>query len=168
VVASVRLDKEAARNEWAFRNTKSALSGDLTGTAGKLLGAGALSAGAALGGLGVRAAAKGVGGMFDRSRNNRLFQRLAQKDKNLAKDPRARQYFDLIMTYAPSLGKNDMAIGDFLKKQLQYPVSGHEFLKSLADFESTVSQTGEKRAPARIGLAFESPISQFASGMTDG
>jgi hypothetical protein len=119
------------------------------------LGIGAMHAGTAAMKPVIQGVATGIGGMFERSHRKKLYEELVRRNPSLSRDPRAREYFDLAMTYAPSLGRHPLAIGDFLKKQLQYPVSSHEFLKALADFESTVSRTDEGRTPHRMGLAFE-------------
>lgn len=123
-----------------------------------LLGAAGVMAttiGAGLLGIGATHVARGVGGMFERSQRNKLFQEIARRDPQIARDPRAREYFDLVMTYAPSLGRHPTAIRDFLKKQLMYPVSSTEFLHALANFESTVKQNLEKGTARQVGLAFE-------------
>lgn len=122
---------------------------------GKGLGHGAGIVGAGILGLAATQAARGVGGMFERSQRNKLFQEIARRDSQIARDPRAREYFDLVMTYAPSLGRHPTAIADFLKKQLMYPVSSTEFLHALANFESTVKQNLEKGPARQVGLAFE-------------
>jgi hypothetical protein len=115
----------------------------------------AFAVGAAALGLMARPAIGAVGGMFERNQRNKLFQDIARRNPQMARDPRAREYFDLVMTYAPSLGKHPTAIGDFLKKQLQYPVSSTEFLHALANFEATVSQNASRGPAAHMGLAFE-------------
>lgn len=128
-------------------------------------GAGLALAGAVvapLAGMAVGHAARGVGGMFERSRRNKLFQEIARRDQQIARDPRAREYFDLVMTYAPSLGRHPTAIADFLKKQLMYPVSSTEFLHALANFESTVKQNIDRGPAAHIGLAFEEGVKGHA------
>jgi hypothetical protein len=131
---------------------------DLGSTVGKVIaGAGAAALGATIfqaGGAVVGAAARGVGSIFERSRRENLFKEVLRLDPSLKSNPRVREYFDLIMTYAPSLGDHPTAIGDFLRRQLQYPVSGIEFLNSLATFEKTVGQSRMNNVSSGLGHGF--------------
>lgn len=109
----------------------------------------ALLAGAGLtaGGMGASAAARGVGGVYQRFQSNRMFEELQRRYPEIRRHPKAREYFDLIIAYAPSLMRHPAAIGDFLRRQLEYPMSSVEFIKQLADLEATVSKT-ESSGPA--------------------
>ncbi len=118
-------------------------SGSTKPSAGSLaaiaLASGVAAAGAAGAGKLLDAASKGVGGIFERRQRDKLFETLLARDPALKKEQRAREYFDLVLTYAPALGDHPTAIGDFLKRQLQYPVSGVEFLAALAKLQNDVS-----------------------------
>ena len=92
------------------------------------------------------AASSGVGSIFERRRRDKLFEKLLVIDPALKQNPRSREYFDLVMTYAPSLGDHPTAIGDCLRRQLQYPMTSTEFLPGVADMQSTITMSS-KREP---------------------
>lgn len=106
----------------------------------------------------------GVNGVFERRRRDKLFEALLARDPQLKTNARAREYFDLVLTYAPALGDHPTAIGDFLKRQLQYPVSGVEFLSALTKLQKDVSDS-RRRSPnaltAGIGNAVTNAQSQW-------
>jgi len=104
---------------------------------------------------GVSGAASGVGGIFERHQRRKLFAEVLRRNPGMRSQPRAQEYFDLIMTYAPSLGRHPTAIGDFLVKQMQYPVSSTEFLHSVAQLEGQVQKNTEGQSANQVGLAFE-------------
>lgn len=106
---------------------------------GALLTAGAIGAS-----KGFEAITSAVAGPFERRRRDKLFEQLLARDPALKSMPRAREYFDLVMTYAPSLGDHPTAIGDFLKKQMQYPVTSVEFLSGLAKLQKDISDSRRK------------------------
>jgi hypothetical protein len=113
------------------------------------LGLGAAMAG---GGMAVGAAARGVGGIYQKFVAERMFKELQQRYPEIRNKPQeARKYFELIVAYAPSLLRHHAAIGDFLRRQLEYPMSSVEFIKQLADLEATVSKTHGESASAHFG-----------------
>lgn len=117
-----------------------------------------IGAGLAAAGVGVGAAANGVGSMFTKLQSGRMFDELRRTHPEIKSNPKARQYFDLIVAYAPSLMRHPSAIGDFLMRQLQYPMSSVEFIKQLADLEATVSKTSRESAGSEFGRS----MTQFA------
>jgi len=111
------------------------------------LGAAAAGGGALLG-----AGARGVGGIYQKFVAERMFKELQQRYPEIRNKPQeARKYFELIVAYAPSLLRHHAAIGDFLRRQLEYPMSSVEFIKQLADLEATVSKTKGESASAYFG-----------------
>lgn len=106
-----------------------------TALAGSILGAGAL----------------GLGSVYQRFQAGRTFDELQRRYPEIKKNARARDYFDMIVAYAPSLMKHPAAIGDFLRRQLEYPMSSVEFVKQLAELENTVTGTRADRPGARFG-----------------
>jgi hypothetical protein len=125
-----------------------------------------LGTGLAAAGAGVGAAASGVGNMFTRLQAKRMFDELQRRHPEVKSNPKARQYYDLIVAYAPSLLRHPNAVGDFLLRQLQYPMSSVEFIKQLADLEATVSKTSRESTGANIGYSASqlagSPVMQSA------
>lgn len=121
------------------------------GIGANMINALVVGAGLAAAGAGVSAAAGGVGSMFTRLRAGRMFEELKRRHPEIKSNPRARQYFDLIVAYAPSLMRHPNAIGDFLMRQLQYPMSSVEFIKQLADLEATVAKTGRESMSSALG-----------------
>jgi len=121
-------------------------------TVASMMAAGlAVGVGSQLAGRAVAGGARAVGDVFLSFRNNRLFDELKAKYPEIKSNKRAREYFDMIMAYAPSLARHPTAIGDFLSRQLQYPVSSIEFLHRLADFEGSVRRTDATRASSAFG-----------------
>ncbi len=119
-------------------------------------------------GQAISSAARGVGSIFERSRREKLFQEVIRLDPSLKSNTRSREYFDLIMTYAPSLGDHPTAIGDFLRRQMQYPVSGVEFLNQLATFEKTVGASRAFSAAGNLGHGFsQAGAGYLSSGVGD-
>jgi hypothetical protein len=143
-----------------LRKQASSSMGDIAAGAGKamLVGAG-LAAGSAAIGKGFDA----VGGMFTRMQAKRMFEELQKRHPEVKSNQKARQYFDLIIAYAPSLLRHPNAIGDFLIRQLQYPMSSVEFIKQLADLEATVRKTesGGANIGAQAGRFTERPIGEL-------
>jgi hypothetical protein len=125
-----------------------------------------IGTGLAVAGAGVGAAASGVGSMFTRLQASRMYDELRRRHPEVKSNPKSRQYFDLIVAYAPSLMRHPSAIGDFLLRQLQYPMSSVEFIKQLADLEATVSKTGRDSIGSNVGRASAefaaSPVSNLA------
>lgn len=115
----------------------------------------ATGAGLAAGGYAAGAAAKGVGGVFQNFQANRMFTELQQRYPEIKRNKDARKYFDLIVAYAPSLMRHHAAVGDFLRRQLEYPMSSVEFIKQLADLEATVAKTQGSSAAAQFGHSVE-------------
>jgi hypothetical protein len=126
------------------------------------LGAGALLA---AGGMAARGGAGAVGGAFQKFQSNRMFKELEQRYPDVRRHKDARKYFDLIVAYAPSLMRHHAAIGDFLTRQLQYPMSSIEFIKQLADLEATVSKTEGSSMAARFGQSVEQSAGSFLGPM---
>ena len=114
---------------------------------------GALTIGAGLAGGGLLAAKAGggVGGVFQTFQANRMFGELKRRYPEIKRHPKAREYFDLIVAYAPSLMRHHAAVGDFLRRQLEYPMSSVEFIKQLADLEQAVAKTETYSASSRFG-----------------
>lgn len=130
----------------SYLRKQASSAGDIASQAGKalLVGAGLAAGGAAIG-KGVNA----VGDMFTRLQAKRMFEELQRRHPEVKSNPKARQYFDLTVAYAPSLLRHPNAVGDFLIRQLQYPMSSVEFIKQLADLEATISKT--QRSGSSIG-----------------
>lgn len=138
---------------------------------GSLPGALALGAGLAGGGLLAAGGAKGVGGVFQKFQGQRMFAELRRRYPEVKRHPKAREYFDMIVAYAPSLMRHPTAIGDFLKRQLEYPMTSVEFIKQLADLEGTVAKTQTYGMATQFGRGVEtgaagvmSPMAQFGKG----
>jgi hypothetical protein len=112
-------------------------------------------AGIATGGMVARGGAGAVGGAFQKFQSSRMFKELQQRYPEIRRHKDARKYFDLIVAYAPSLMRHHAAVGDFLTRQLQYPMSSVEFIKQLADLEATVSKTEGTSAASRFGQSVE-------------
>lgn len=116
-----------------------------------LPGALALGAGTALGGMGAYGVAKGVGNVYQNFQSKRMFKELTQRYPEIKRHPKAHEYFELIVAYAPSLMRHPAAIGDFLRRQLEYPMSSVEFIKQLADLEGVVAKTEGYGVASRFG-----------------
>ena len=99
----------------------------------------------------VGGAAMGAASMYTKMQANRMFKTLQTREPTIRNNKKAREYFELIVAYAPSLMRHPNAIGDFLKRQLEYPMSSVEFIKQLADLEKTVSGTSQDSAPWQMG-----------------
>jgi len=142
--------KESVLNASGLRMEKSAAmkSSDVASIIGKALAAGT---GLAAGGALIGAAGHGVGSAYTRLKAGRMFDELSRRHPEIKKSPQAKEYFDLIVAFAPSLLRHPSAIGDFLRRQLQYPMSSVEFIKQLADLESTVARTESSSAGRSIG-----------------
>lgn len=108
----------------------------------KMLGT-AVGMGLALTGVGLatRGTLAGVSALHTKFKAERMFSELVGRYPEIRRHPRAREYFDMIVAYAPSLLKHPTAIGDFLRRQLEYPSSSIEFVRQLADLEKTVAST---------------------------
>ena len=113
--------------------------------------------------------AKGVAAAHQKIMSARMFKRLQQIYPEIKRHPKAREYFDLIIAYAPSLLRHPAAVGDFLRRQLEYPMSSVEFIKQLADLEGAVAKTQSYSAPSRFGEAVAkgmgSSIGPIAEGL---
>ena len=111
-------------------------------------------------------AARGVGSVFQKFKSNRMFKELQQRYPEIRRHKDARKYFDMVVAYAPSLMRHHAAIGDFLSRQLQYPMSSIEFIKQLADLEATVSKTESQGQSAQFArgteMAASSVLPHFA------
>lgn len=131
------------------------------------LGAIALASGIAAAGTAgaeklINLAGRNVSSMFERRKREKLYEQLLQREPTLKQHhARAREVFDMVLTYAPSLADHPMAIGDFMKRQLQYPVSGVEFLAALAKLQLDVSKA---REAGRGVSAFSSGVGEAVRG----
>lgn len=117
------------------------------------VGALALGAGTTLMNEGIRAGIRGAGNIIRRQNQDKQFKQILQRNPDIAqKKELARRYFDLIMTYGPSLARDETAITDYLRRQLQYETSSIEFVRHLVDLESTVRDKLDKNTLAfRVG-----------------
>lgn len=111
----------------------------------------AIGLGSAAAGFAAAKGARVVGDVFMSFRNNRLFDELKSRYPDIKKNKNGREYFDMVLAYAPSLARHPTAIGDFLSRQLQYPASSIEFLHRLADFENSVRKGDESRPSSSFG-----------------
>lgn len=130
---------------------------------GLAMGAG-LSGAGLVGTMGIR----GVGGTYQKFVKERMFKHLNQRYPEIKRNPKAREYFDLIVAYAPSLMRHPSAIGDFLRRQLEYPVSSVEFIKQLADLESTIAKTESSSMAAEFGKGMARAGGSFTTAMAPG
>lgn len=128
-----------------------------------------LAAGLALQGsaMALSGGARGVGSVFQRYQAERMFKELKTRYPSVKRHPKAREYFDMIVAYAPSLMRHPSAIGDFLDRQLQYPSTSVEFIKQLADLEATVSKTEASSAAAQFGPSAIGAIGAVPKGVID-
>lgn len=123
----------------------------------------AVGAGLTAAGVGIGLASNVVGDMYVKLQAARMFSELSRRHSEVRGNKRAREYFDLIVAYAPSLLRHPNAIGDFLLRQLQYPMSSVEFIKQLADLEATVSKTSRESMGMTIGSQASGMASNVAS-----
>ena len=143
------MQKISARRALRFYLHKTAApSSDMLSRFGMamLAGAGSVAAGTLMG-----ASMGGVGSVYQKFQAGRMFKELQDRYPEIKKHPKAREYFDMIVAYAPSLLRHHAAIGDFLRRQLEYPMSSVEFLKQLADLESQVTKSQSESMGARFG-----------------
>ena len=151
------MKKISARRVFAHYLAKQA-GGSLSfgGAVSSLPGALLMGTGLAAGGLLAGGGARGVASMFQRHKAERMYNELRRRYPEVRRHPKAREYFDMIVAYAPSLMRHPVAIGDFLKRQLEYPMTSVEFIKQLADLEGTVAKTEGYGAAASFGKGVES------------
>jgi len=130
---------------------------------------GALGLGAALtgGGLLAGGAAHGIVSAYQKMQAARMFKELQQRYPDIKRHKDARKYFDLIVAYAPSLMRHHAAIGDFLTRQLQYPMSSIEFIKQLADLEGVVAKTRSGGGPSQFGQNVGMSAAGFVGPMSE-
>jgi len=145
------MKKTSAKQALRFYLQKQAGSTTFAQGMKSLPGALALGAGLAAGGLLAAGGAKGVGGIFQSFQSKRMFEELKRRYPEINRNKKSREYFDLIVAYAPSLMRHPAAIGDFLRRQLEYPMSSVEFIKQLADLEGAVAKTESYSAATRFG-----------------
>ena len=119
-------------------------------------------------GMGLGMGARGVGGAYQRFQSERMFKELKRRYPSVKRHPKAREYFDMIVAYAPSLMRHPSAIGDFLDRQLQYPSTSVEFIKQLADLEATVSKTEASSAAAQFGTGAVGAIGAIPKTLAEG
>lgn len=122
-----------------------------------MLGAGVAGGAAAVGG-----GIQGVGALHTKMKANRMFKELQRRHPEVKKHPKSREYFDMIVAYAPSLLRHPAAVGDFLRRQLEYPMSSVEFLKQLADLEKTVASTPSPGAEFTTSMAKATKPTEFS------
>jgi hypothetical protein len=123
----------------------------------------AVGAGLTAAGVGIGLASNVVGDMYVKLQAARMFAELSRRHSEVRGNKRAREYFDLIVAYAPSLLRHPNAIGDFLLRQLQYPMSSVEFIKQLADLEATVTKTDRGSLGMNIGAQASGMASNVAA-----
>ena len=121
-----------------------------------------------LGGLGAYQIGKGVGNTYQKFQANRMFVILQNRYPEIRRNKKSREYFDLIIAYAPSLLRHPTAIGDFLTRQLEYPMSSIEFIKQLADLEGTIAKTDTYSAASNFGKQTVQSGSMLMKPMTVG
>jgi hypothetical protein len=129
------------------------------GMASSLPAALLMGAGLAAGGLLASGGASGVANMFQRHKSERMFEELKRRYPEVRRHPKGREYFDMIVAYAPSLMRHPAAIGDFLKRQLEYPMTSVEFIKQLADLEGAVAKTHSYSTSKNFGQAVQTGAS---------
>lgn len=111
-----------------------------------------LGAGLAAGGLAVREGGRGVAAVHQRLVSKRMFEELKRRYPEIRRnEAKAKEAFDLAIAYAPSLLKHPAAIGDFVRRQLEFPMSSHEYLKQLADLEGAVGKSETYGAASALG-----------------
>lgn len=110
---------------------------NLSTLAGAVVATAAISAGAKALDAGVSRVSEKITGVFEKARRRKIFAEIAASNPKLATDPRAAEYFDLVMTYAPSLANNKTAITDYLVRLLEFPRSSVELVQSLINLESS-------------------------------
>lgn len=104
-------------------------------TAVGLLGGGATALASEV----IRGLSEGAGDIASKMRRKALLKKLMERNPEFRRQKETTErYFNLILAYAPSLARDETAITDFLRRQLQYPASSVEFIKQLADLEATV------------------------------
>jgi len=95
--------------------------------------------GIALTGELIRGVGAASGSVISGMRRKALLGRLMQRNPEFRQNKeRTERYFNLVMAYAPSLARDETAITDFLRRQLQYETSSVEFIKQLSDLEGTI------------------------------
>lgn len=144
-----------------YLRKQAAIPGGWGSAARNLPGALALGAGVAAGGLLAASGGRGVGNVYQRFQAQSMFKTLTQRYPEIRRHPKAREYFDMIVAYAPSLMRHPTAIGDFLRRQLEYPMSSVEFIKQLADLEGTVAKTEASTLSAQFGKDVAKSTSGF-------
>lgn len=104
-----------------------------------VLAALAAGAGTALVSEAIRGGSSALGGVIGNAKRKRMFKNIMQRNPDFKqKEDMAERYFNLIMRFAPSLARDETAVTDYLRRQMQYQTSSIEFVKHLADLEATV------------------------------
>jgi len=115
---------------------------DLSTFAGALLATAAIATGSRLIDRGVSNIAEGATRLYEKRKNKKLFEEIVRDNPSFANNPRAAQYFDLVMDYAPSLAKNRLALVDYLHRLLEFPRSSVELVQSLINLEKSYRDIG--------------------------
>ena len=76
------------------------------------------------GDLALRGAGSVVGGVYQRFASKRMCEDITRRYPDIKRnEKKAREAFDLAVAYAPSLLKHPAAIGDFVRRQLEFPMA---------------------------------------------
>lgn len=114
---------------------------------------GALIAGGA---LGTEMAAEGAVDWWRERKKEKergpLFEQIIEKHQELKEYPYAKvlQYFDTLFAFSPSLARDPLAAGAFIRQAIRMDEFGgpsHETIKNLATIEKSQSEIDEKGKP---------------------
>jgi len=91
---------------------------------------------------GVGAGIKAIGRRFDRHKSEAVWQRLKKDDPTLSKDPVAREHFEVLQQFSPSIASNRTTARSFLDRTRRLGVMPHEMVDQLAGTEDRLSRGG--------------------------
>ena len=141
-----RIEKKAFTNPFS---SKPPMYKTLGGFAGK----GALIA---AGALGTELIAEGAIDWWRERQKNKergpLFEKIIEQHKELKEYPYAKvlQYFDTLFAFSPSLARDPLAAGAFIRQAIrmdEFGGPGHETIKNLATIEKSQVEIDEKAKP---------------------
>ena len=110
----------------------------------------------AAGALGTEMIAEGTIDWWRERRKNRergpLFEKIIEQHKELKEYPYAKvlQYFDTLFAFSPSLARDPLAAGAFIRQAIrmdEFGGPGHETIKNLATIEKSQTEIDEKGKP---------------------
>jgi hypothetical protein len=110
----------------------------------------------AAGALGTELIAEGVIDWWRERQKNKergpLFEEIIGQHPELKEYPYAKvlQYFDTLFAFSPSLARDPLAAGAFIRQAIrmdEFGGPGHETIKNLAAIEKSQIETGEKAKP---------------------